>query len=739
MFRTILAALSISLVMLTLSGCPDDSSSGGANDAGQNIGDGGDISIDFGAADVSNDTHSDAATSDIESDGIIPDGAGGADASSEVIDSETFGGDCWNARDCSEDEYCIGAAPAYDQMGYCTVLGCASHGDCIPPERDDLFCCSFYGDESACIRESEDAVCGDHSGQQGDDCVSQSDCNGADEVYCIEWYQEQFCAESCNPRGGGDPCGDEGWCMPSQGGGLCVPEGDTEERTSCDEDPAACEEEAFCVGGFGDEPDAYAYCADACTEDNEHIVCDDDEWCQVWPGGGWGVCELTGDGEEGDSCTEDRWSCGDGLYCIYEGTAFAFCTRECERDRDCAEGMYCEDFYSVELCVPEGERVTGESCADDPLACDPDAYCMGGYGWAYNPDAYCAEECSDDPDICGDGFFCEDFEEFGHYCQPDGSAQAGEPCESALDCAAGTYCIYDYDDTGQCAAGCEAEDDCGPTDWCTGNAEQLGVCLPEGTATTGESCADDPLACASGHICGGTPPICIPQCQGEEHTCPENYRCIDDAEGEIFYCYPYGDFEIGTLCDTSEDCVDGAFCRFTGGTGKGICTVDCESNEECPDDYACFETNVWGVCLPDGDTASGESCAADRFSCGADNLCLYSWTDDAYCAQDCTGFTQLCSADDHEVCRYAGWGLNLCYHHGTADPGAPCGDDPTVCNAESICVGAGTDDAFCARQCQFEPDTCGDSEQCYFFDSGVAACVDSEFNGSELPLGGRPL
>lgn len=719
-----LTLASLLVALAALGGCGSDEAAGG-DDSGTNVDNdtGGDLSLDLPGIDAGGDAGG--------SDTGGPD-EGGPDAGEDTGGGSTLGGDCFGNADCSPGEQCIGAGNG--SRGYCTILNCRTSADCDFGDSDQVFCCSNYGPSArGCFVEEAGTVCGDESGLQGDSCEAggQSDCDGSD-AFCIELYGENLCAEFCEPDEEETGCPEGSWCYDtdSRGTGLCVPEGDREAGAPCADDPGACGAGMFCEGGFESPPDPRAFCAPLCESDRE---CDEDagEWCRIFPGAPQGSCLPSGDLDEGESCTEDRWGCGPRTYCVNDGTRYAFCAGLCRTQAECDDGYYCNRFSaSVGVCWPEGDPDVepGDSCADEPWICGESGFCVGGWGNDYNPDAYCTLECDGDEDICGDDFACTEIDS-GAYCFPDGDAEAGEACNGGRDCVVGTACVYDEGDRdGFCAPVCSTDAECEGDEWCTASPDddEGGVCLPDGEAGQNDPCADDPAVCGRGTFCAGDPAICVADCTADEDSCAAGSVCSPAAEGAQRYCVPNGEIAVGEPCTRLYDCVAGALCIGIEEDLAGVCADTCESTSECATGSWCLRTPGLGYCIPGGVQRQGESCAgeANRFECAPGHICAYAGTEVAYCQAICSGFADSCA--EGTVCRFSGGTLNLCAAVGDASPGDPCVEDPTVCGPESTCVEAGTEDAYCARICTFDGDACDDGSECVFSGSGVGLCTPTE-------------
>jgi hypothetical protein len=715
------------LSVTILTACSSDSGEGGGGatniDTGNN---GADMGLDFGL--FPDESIEDATGEDVSRET-------GEDAAGEDAGwSPTLGEGCLGEDDCGLGEICVGVDPETNQAGYCTVLDCVLSSECGFGGEDDLFCCSNFGQYRGCFREVGRESCGDNSGVQDDECSvgGQSDCDGTSH-FCIDFYGEAYCSAFCNPfaaPGDRGSCSEGHWCFETGGGnGLCVKSGDTDVREPCVEDPSSCAEGMLCDGAWEDPPDPYSYCTSLCDRDRD---CSDEEWCRIWPNTFSGTCLPLGDRGEGESCAEDRFACEEDLYCISEGR-YAVCSTICRRESDCDDDFYCA-FFSEELgvCTTVGDRETGDGCGDDPRACGEDVFCIAGWGPGYNEDAYCSANCTEDSRICEEPFSCEDIGEFGSYCLPDGDAEARDECDGPFDCEYGTFCAYrEGDGPGICLPGCGREGDCLSDEWCAPTGRDGGVCIPFGDIDAGDSCEEDRTGCEVGSFCAGDGPICIRECTDDEESCPDGHYCTAPGANDRRYCTPFGETEDGQRCSEAYECEAGSYCAFREATGEGVCTHGCEGDDDCSGDFWCFRTGTFSACLPEGDAEPSGDCSDDRFDCGEDQICLFADTDQAYCGMDCTGFADRCG--EGEVCRWVGFGVNLCMAAGEVEAGEDCTLDVGACDEASICVGAGTEAAFCAGICTFDSEVCGDDTACRFFPSGFALCLPPEFEG-ETPL-----
>jgi hypothetical protein len=705
----------IIITSLLLLGCPDDAThvdnTSSGTDGSEDINTDFNPNFDMGHPDM--DLGTDESTVDL------------AEETVDLGPPSTLGVDCFTAVECDAGQYCIGADAITETAGYCTILECGDSSECAFG-TEDVFCCSNFGVYRGCFMEEPGSVCGDESGEQGDDCSQggQSDCYG-ESHYCIDFYDERICSQSCLP-GIPESCPEGNWCLDiGDGGGLCLPGGDYEAGDNCAEDPFLCSEGLFCDGAFSEPIDPYSFCAEGCDSDAD---CSGEYWCRIYFGGDSGTCLPYGDGEQSDSCAEDRWSCGPSMLCINSNTKYAACAGLCEEEEDCERDSYCW-FFSDDtgLCLAEGTRDTGESCGDNPAACYPYAACVGGWGTTYNVNAFCADECTDNAGLCGESFSCEPYEE-NNFCAPDGDAGIRGDCDSPLDCPLGTLCAYGGSGvTGLCAPYCMTDTECLDSEWCSNNDDEAGVCLFGGDTLQGYYCGDDLHDCESGSFCSGDGPYCISECTLDENLCASGTHCSEPNDEGRRYCIPTGTGIYGSDCENISDCSEETFCGWNFSDSTGFCSTSCTEDSECPSGSECFYYDGGSICLLNGSLEALDGCAgSDRFSCGSGLTCLNSQTEEAICHLNCSGFPDLCEED--QVCRYTGLNHNFCWPLGDTEKGGSCVEDPFSCDASSHCINAGHEDALCAEICTFDTDGCDDEETCHTFMSGFAVCLPSDYS-----------
>lgn len=639
------------------------------------------------------------------------------------------GGACQDDFDCPAGTYCefsFGAPycnPFPDQGG----VNCNSNADCILEDSDGAFCCTEAFGSRVCTPAGDAGICGEADGEQGDSCADggQSDC--VDGSLCLfNGRDEAYCSEVCRPAA--DDCPSGAYCFATGGGqGLCVQSGDIDDGEPCADDFTGCDEQLFCVEYQG-EDDPYAFCALQCERDRD---CEDGQTCDPF-----GICVEAGDGELGDPCVEDRFSCGEDQFCVAFGGRGARCSELCDSDGDCGSGSRCNFFAEGEgYCIPRGERRSGEYCGDDPFSCA--GLCTGGYQ-VFDAGAYCQDTCSTDDD-CPDNGVCEDFEGSGRFCQPAGDLGQGESCAlDPFDCREGSFCI-DYGTANAfCAEGCFDDADCDSGTWCSSDGEAEGVCIPGGDLGAGETCDAGTWTCEADAFCAGYggSEQCFVQC--DDGACPDGQYCLEPNEVGTRWCFPEGDRGYGEGCaDDPYACAADLFC-VDAALPQARCATSCTDDDECEGDDVCRRDGRDGACVPPGDVGPLGSCADDVYACEPGTRCLLAGTPGAFCGEECTGFADSCEGDT--ACRFVGYGRSFCLTAGDIPIGESCADDQFGCEDGGWCVNAGTEDAVCVRTCSFDPDVCEDETTCRFVEGGLGVCLRAGLSPEDpLNPGGNPL
>jgi hypothetical protein len=337
---------------------------------------------------------------------------------------------------------------------------------------------------------------------------------------------------------------------------------------SSDEDVLDEEVDASLVDCLGDDDcDDGVFCngAERCFEgvcyENPQRVCVDLTDCTV------DVCD-----EEGDACayTPDAGLCGAGQVC--DPKAGCFTPRECVRDEDCDDGVFCD---GEERCVEE-RCAPGEppSCADE-VGCTVDG-CVES-----------ARQCQRTPDntLCLEGELC-DPEQGGCVPQP--------PCAEDADCDDGRFCngVERCDQAqGACVSGAPpaVEDGIGCTlDGCDESRGEV-VHVPSAARCDNGLFCDGVERCdvEAGCVAGAAPTV------DDGVVCTAD--ACDEEVDEVVHVAQDGVCDNGLFCDGVERCDVEAGC--VGGAAPEVddgvdCTEDaCDEEADevvhSPSDVAC--------------------------------------------------------------------------------------------------------------------------------------------------------
>ncbi len=202
------------------------------------------------------------------------------------------------------------------------------------------------------------------------------------------------------------------------------------------------------------------------------------------------------------------------------------------------------------------------------------------------PGGMCSYECSDDAEVCPDGFTCGSLSS-GRYCLAS--------CEEDDDCRGDMICVVD-----ECRGSGAFGDPCG-----------------EGADCRSDLCHDG---------------ACSEECERQSH-CGDGITCLDLGNG-MSVCV---DLDYGGECETHDECTSG-ICH------EGNCNVECHGPQDCVDELSCIDLGDGvPICLdfdpPSGGEGTwGENCS---FSDCADNFDCISRTEDAgddpyaYCTRSC--------------------------------------------------------------------------------------------------------
>ncbi len=284
---------------------------------------------------------------------------------------------CENALSCAQGTFCRQNFGEENQI--CVPL-CNNNDECA----EDFVCSGDAETQGVCL-PSGDIAPGESCVDAPSDCAAGSFCAGPDPI-CISTCTDA--PDSC-PEGMG--------CLDAneQGVRYCYPEGDNAAYEGCSGD-YECEIGSYCDRRNGEDA---GVCLPGCGSDSD---CADGYWC--FRSNTWNQCLPQGEGQTGDSCADDGFSCDEGNFCLYGQTDQAYCSADCTGFPDaCGEGEECRYIGSgVNLCMPTGDRQVGESCADDAQACNDESICIA----VGQPGAFCAQICTFDSDNCPEGTTC---------------------------------------------------------------------------------------------------------------------------------------------------------------------------------------------------------------------------------------------------------------------------------------------------------------------------------------------
>ncbi|MFN3197445.1 MAG: hypothetical protein ACE366_03335 [Bradymonadia bacterium] len=403
-------------------------------------------------------------------------------------------------------------------------------------------------------------------------------CPGADDLDldALDASCQNVCAD--NPSvavvvNGSDACADVVGFASGQGlddayEAACTPDLPPPDPMSC---PYECAESERCIGGRCLREDGTCdtdYHCEAETQTCREGQCRPAQFAR---------CQGADDCDEGQRC--ERFGMGN----LQPG----YCVIECARNEDCPINESCTQGYCnytyCGMVLANGQVNSECTINDSPGACFPLPL-----GDPANPTNF---------GICIEGGTALE----GETC--DAQAEARDEAETALRCAAGSFCFGDPDDPLQPGA---------PQD---GRGECAALCNPlaANTCAEGRTCVnfsngDDPTT--PGYDETRVLGICLEaDCSvvGEE-SCEEGGTCrpltILIEEGQ---CGPAGASPFGGPCETAEDCADG-FCNDLG-DGTLVCMDYCELGaESCGPNSVCFEQPgwAWGICFPVPEMEMGE-------------------------------------------------------------------------------------------------------------------------------------
>ncbi len=361
-------------------------------------------------------------------------------------------GACQADDNCEAGLICVGACRMPDC--YCTGSGCPA-GTCGSPGAsnngeetctDDYECLSQSCTNGVCDPQpaigdacNDSFQCYPYGFCSGGVCVEKfapgKECSGG-----IDSCQEPFlCIEgrceimnlTCEPAPAGSlctllrVCDDDSWCDLT-GGVRCRPRSKLgqECQTSPIRGVETCEADSICLPG---DDDVYR-CSkapgvgEACTS-----TCANDAACFN------GICAAPPTGQR---CDPDG-RCPEGFVCAdrdYVCVPPALKGQECRESKECATGLFCENYQS---CVDR--KGAGAACSDG-TECQEDLWCSRDT-YTCEPRTAQGAECRTYEDACAQGFYCD-----SSTCEvlkgPGAACSSDEVCASGV-CYQSSFCLAD--------------------------------------------------------------------------------------------------------------------------------------------------------------------------------------------------------------------------------------------------------------------------------------------------------
>lgn len=357
-------------------------------------------------------------------------------------------------------------------------------------------------------------------------------------------------------------CSSDAWCQEQHGNSFwrCEPElGDcvctadeacTGEEEHCELYPGGdgrchpnktCEWNGDCTAGFCDLETRFCRLS-GCTND---LQCNFGEICDTVGGTCVEGCRSHGDCDLGDTCMcgegEGRVPCPPCEGDDRSGCQVGQCVADtCADDTFCRLGDYCvhpdEGAPAEALPVCEsaisGQRPFCGQCQIEPgqvgyCGSSGPNFCLVDTSDPSGRASFCGVDCSDDPDVCPNGFGCRDvLRLLGDVCRSHNDCVPRDPakeCEVDQDCGPGAQCK-----SGKCAGMCAV-----------GEGAQSGFC----GCVLDSDCPQQ--TCGADNRCTVTRKTCV-----TDEECREAIRCVNN--GEIGYCF------IGQNCapDQGISCSD---------------------------------------------------------------------------------------------------------------------------------------------------------------------------------------
>jgi uncharacterized protein (TIGR03382 family) len=287
----------------------------------------------------------------------------------------------------------------------------------------------------------------------GASCRSNAECEGG---LCASLDGELRCTRACDPAAALPDCAAGNYCRALGCGlGRCVA-----GVPGAGDDGAQCSAGSQCAAGHCGSVDGKSICGRMCREGGD--ACPMGQLCDTSDGAsGCGTCVPVAISRElrpfAAPC-ETAAQCESGM-CNDAGTRGAFCSRRCDTERGCGNGMRCRD----QVCVAGALGTSGNSCLDG-MDCGVAApECV-----EHGRDRVCAAPCGDDAP-CGTGFDCVAAPDERRHCLRIG-APLGAACSMDGPCATGVC------RDGSCARACSEASPCPQGFACEAPATGVGFC-----------------------------------------------------------------------------------------------------------------------------------------------------------------------------------------------------------------------------------------------------------------------
>ena len=496
---------------------------------------------------------------------------------------------------CGKYAFCVESYKG-DPLAYCATI-CTKDTECAK----GLSCFVYNGAQGICEQNGPKGV--------GENCAGDR-FSCAKGLYCVGFggsaaVCSPACAADVNCQALGEAVGGGAYCVKDNGNaaGICYPKGTAGNGEKCADNPYACGEGLYCIGGY-DGYDPGAFCQKSCQDG---AACPANSTCLMYSKD-YSGCQPNGKLPQGGDCQGDPTLCQAGAFCLGAGKSWQ-CMAQCTlASPSCAASTWCMPYGQdgLGVCWPTGSKPVGSACQDDPWGCQKGTLCSG-YGVQKN--ASCLQNCDAVP--CPGSFSCDDFGQSGHWCQPVGGGKQGATCSLTAPCVTGSVCIGQEGPEPFCSKQCTADSDCPGADvngkklWCA-KGKWGGYCVPDGGITKNGICFQQPWACAKGLVCLGDAvsnpgAFCAEACSGFASVCASGEKCEYLGGGDAF-CFKTGSLPAGQDCLPDPlGCAPDTLC--IKGSPLPLCIQQCGVGfAACPTDSPCtsFVGSPVKLCVPKG-------------------------------------------------------------------------------------------------------------------------------------------